>query len=63
MDGTLRYMKINGYEVHINEKSPTEFEVNWQTDDRWLTLKTENMTWDETQSLIESFRRIIREDQ
>ena len=62
-NGTIREMKINGYAVHIIEKSPTEFEVNWATDDRWLTLNTQNMTWDETQSLIESFRRIIREDQ
>ena len=63
MDGTIREIKINGYKVHINEKSPTEFEVNWQTDDTWFTLKTVGMTWDETQSLVESVRRIIREDQ
>ena len=50
--------------VHVIEKqNPTTFEANWATDDRWLTLSTHNMTWDETQSLIESFRRIIREDQ
>ena len=62
-NGTVREMKINGYDVHVIEKSSTEFEVNWATDDRWLTLQTQNMTWDETQGLIESFRRIIREDQ
>ncbi len=62
-DGTVREIIINGYKVSVIEKSPTEFEVNWQTDDRWLTLQTQNMTWDETQGLIESFRRIIREDQ
>ena len=62
-DGTVRQITINGYEVHIIEKSPTEFEVNWATDDRWITLNTKNMTWDETQSLIESFRRVIRENQ
>ncbi len=62
-DGNIREIKINGHKVLIIEKSPTEFEVNWSIDDRWLTLKTVDMTWDETQSLIESFRRIIREDQ
>ena len=61
-DGTIRELTINGYAVHVIEKSPTEFEVNWATDDRWLTLKTQNMTWDETQRLIESFRRVIREN-
>ena len=63
-DGTVREMTINGYSVHVIEKqNPTTIEANWATDDKWLTLSTHNMTWDETQSLIESFRRIIREDQ
>ena len=63
-DETVRNIKINGFELYIIEKqNPTQFEVNWSTDDRWLTLNTHYMTWDETQSLIESFRRIIREDQ
>ncbi|MBQ6061607.1 MAG: DUF4367 domain-containing protein, partial [Clostridia bacterium] len=63
-NGTVREMTINGYSVHVIEKqNPTTIEANWATDDRWLTLSTHNMTWDETQSLIESFRRIIREDQ
>ena len=62
--GEVREIEINGYTLHIIEsQNPTEFEVNWATDDRWLTLHTQNMTWDETQSLIESFRRIIRENQ
>lgn len=63
-EGTVREIKINGYTVHIIEKqNPTYFEINWATDDRWLTMTTTNMTWDETQSLIESVRRVIREDQ
>lgn len=63
-DGTVRELKINGYNVHVIERqSPTEFEVNWATDDRWFTLHTQNMTWDETQSIIESVRRIVREKQ
>ncbi len=63
-DGTIREININGYPVHVIEKqNPTTIEANWATDDRWLTLSTHNMTWDETQSIIESFRRIIREDQ
>lgn len=62
-DGTVREMTINGYSVHVIEKqNPTTIEANWATDDKWLTLSTHNMTWDETQSLIESFRRIIREN-
>ena len=63
-EGTVREIEINGYTVHVIEKqNPTQFEVNWGTDDRFITINTHYMTWDETQSLIESFRRIIREDQ
>ena len=62
-DGTIREIEINGYTVHVIEKqNPTSIEANWATDDRWLTLSTHNMTWDETQRLIESFRRVIREN-
>ena len=61
-DGTVREININGYAVHVIEKGPKEFEVNWATDDRWLMLNTQNMTWDETQGIIESVRRIIREN-
>lgn len=63
-EGTVREIEINGYTVLVIEKqNPTQFEVNWGTDDRFITINTHYMTWDETQSLIESFRRIIREDQ
>lgn len=62
-NGTIREIEINGYAVHVIEKqNPATIEANWATDDKWLTLSTHNMTWDETQSLIESFRRIIREN-
>ena len=61
-DGNVRQVEINGRPVHIIEKQdPVSYEVNWATDDRWLTLNTQNMTWEETQSLIESVRKIIRE--
>lgn len=59
-----REIQINGYTVYIIEKQePTSIEVSWATDDRCFTLNTHNMTWDETQGIIESVRRIIREDQ
>ena len=62
-DGNARQVEINGRLVHIIEKQdPVSFEANWATDDRWITLTTQNMTWEETQNLIESVRKIIREE-
>ena len=63
-DGTVRTTEINGHTVYIIEKQDPAiaFETTWVTDDRWITLNTQNMTWEETQSLIESVRKIIRED-
>ncbi|QTE67108.1 DUF4367 domain-containing protein [Clostridiales bacterium] len=62
-NGEVREVEINGYVVHVIEKqNPSTIEANWATDDRWITLNTQNMTWDETQRLIESFRRVIREN-
>ena len=62
-DSIIRKVMINGREVHIIEtQNPLSFDANWTTDDRWLTLITQNMSWEETQSLIESVRKIIREE-
>ena len=62
-DSIIYEVEINGYTVHIIEKQdPVSFEANWATDDRWLTLATHNITWEETRGLIESVQKIIREE-
>ena len=62
-DSGIRQADINGHTVYIIEKQdPIAFETTWATDDRWFTMSTHNMTWEETQSLIESVRKIIREE-
>ncbi len=63
-EGVKHETVINGYNVtYVEKQGYLGFETTWGTDDRWILLNTTNMTWDETQSLIESVRRIIREDQ
>ncbi len=62
-EGVKHETVINGHKVIYVEKPDHSFEATWGTDDRWILLSTQNMTWDETQSIIESVRRIIREDQ
>ena len=62
-DGTVREVEVNGYTVHVIEKqNPASIDANWYNDDRWFTVTTHYMTWDETRSLIESVSNIIREE-
>jgi hypothetical protein len=62
--GIKHETEINGHKViYVEKQGYLGFDTTWGTDDRWILLTTTNMTWDETQSLIEGVRRIIREDQ
>ena len=56
----VSYIDVNGIPALIVVANDKEYiEINWSCEDRWLTLITEGIKYDETIKIVESIRRII----